>query len=135
MRLIFLNLLILSLFLACHGSKKTSKTNAKLPAEKTQTADTLNYCFIVSFFSIGQGTDYAVQQKFEEYIASFEKEKNIQLAKETAPWGREGEIDFCFKLSELSPEEQLKFISDIKGLLGVSKLVYTKENAPCRNKH
>ena len=66
--------------------------------------------------------------------SEYEKEKAVQLAKEVVRWGREGELDYCFKLSELSKEDQEDFVSGIKPLAGGSKQTVVVENAPCRNK-
>ena len=56
------------------------------------------------------------------------------MEKETAHWGREGEVDYCFKLAELSKEEQATFIAAIKSELKDSERVSIKENVPCQNK-
>ena len=76
-----------------------------------------------------------MQKTFYDYVNNFEREHGFELKREDVPWGREGEVDCCFKLSELTAEEQEKFIADIRALLHESKLVYTKENTPCKNKH
>ncbi len=49
----------------------------------------------------------------------------------TVPWGREGEVDFCFTLAGLTPELQQKFIDGMKEQMQASKLVRLTENARC----
>src|ERR1043166_7823081 len=68
-------------------------------------ATTANARLIISFTSVASGVDRKAVEEIGEFIASYEKEKGVQLAKEVASWGREGECDYCLKLSELSEEE------------------------------
>ena len=51
---------------------------------------------------------------------------------ETVKWGREGETDYCVKLSQLNSDEQAKFISSIKEIIKTSKLVRYSENTTCK---
>ena len=46
--------------------------------------------------------------------------------------GREGEVDFCFPLTELTPLQQKQFISGIKDALKTAQWVHYVENARCR---
>ena len=89
---------------------------------------------IVSFSSPGNGIDYKVKKEIDECITSYEKDKDVRLAKEERHWGKEGELDYCFKLSELSKEEQEDFVSRIKSLVKKSKRTGLVENAPCRKR-
>lgn len=89
---------------------------------------------IVSFSSPGNGIDYKVKKESDECITSDEKDKDVRLAKEERHWGKEGELDYCFKLSELSKEEQEDFVARIKSLVKKSKRTGLVENAPCRNR-
>jgi hypothetical protein len=56
------------------------------------------------------------------------------LKQESFPWGREGEVDYCFQLSELNNSDQQSFINEIKSSIGTSKLVQVAENQPCIHK-
>jgi hypothetical protein len=47
---------------------------------------------------------------------------------EAVPWGREGEVDFCFRLSELSSEDQASFINEMKKAMEGRKLIQFAEN-------
>jgi hypothetical protein len=89
---------------------------------------------IISFSSPGNGIDYKAKKEIDERISSYEKEKGVPLAKEEIHWGREGELDYCFKLVELSKEDQEEFVSRIKSSVKKSKRTGIVENAPCRSK-
>ena len=86
---------------------------------------------VVSFYSICCGIDQQAQEQLDKFISTYEKAKGKQLTKSAVRWGREGEIDYCLKLSELSSREQKKFISKVRSLLKSSKLVHINENTAC----
>ncbi len=88
---------------------------------------------VISFYSICCGIDHKAQDELDKFIRRYEKTKRKQLTKTSARWGREGEIDYCLKLSELSPREQKRFISQVRLLLKKSKLVRINENAACQS--
>ncbi len=113
---LFLSLMGLSGF--AHGQTKASEQTSRL---------------VVSFYSICCGIDDKAQEKLDNFIKRYEKAKGKQLAKAAVRWGKEGEIDYCLKLSELSPKEQKKFIAQIRTLLKTSKLVHINENAACQS--
>ena len=70
------------------------------------TASDLDYRLVISFQSPANGIDKDADAKLTNYIANYGK----VLAIEKVYWGMEGERDYCFKLSELSKNEQGKFI-------------------------
>ncbi len=88
----------------------------------------------ISFYSIGSGTDGEAIKSLNEYLSSYEKAKGIRLAREEVRWGKEGEIDYCLRLTEIAPKEQVKVIAEIRSLLKNAKFVRIEENVPCRNK-
>ena len=88
---------------------------------------------VVSFYSICCGIDQRAKENLDAFLKGYEKAKKKKLAKAEAHWGREGEIDYCMKLSEISRREQKKFISKVRLLLKSSKLVHINENAACQN--
>lgn len=88
---------------------------------------------VVSFYSICCGIDHQAQENLDNFIKRYEKTKRKQLTKAEVHWGKEGEIDYCLKLSELSPKEQKRFIAQVRALLKKSKLVHINENAACQN--
>jgi len=92
-----------------------------------------NSRLVVSFYSICCGIDNMAKEKLDRFVNSYEKTKGKQITKATGRWGKEGEIDYCFKLSELLPREQKRFISKVRLLLRKSKLVHISENASCKS--
>ena len=90
-----------------------------------------NYRLVVSFYSEGQGTDLKTKDEFVKLINGNAK----KISYEPTSWGREGETDYCLKISELSSAEQTDFVRKAKELLGKSKLVHVDENAKCVHKH
>lgn len=88
---------------------------------------------VVSFYSICCGIDLKAQEKLDDFIKRYEKAKGKQLTKAAVRWGKEGEIDYCLQLSELSRKEQKRFISKVRLLLTRSKLVSIKENVACQS--
>lgn len=88
---------------------------------------------VVSFYSICCGIDHEAQEKLDNFIKQYEKTKRKPLTKAAVHWGREGEIDYCLKLSELSLREQKRFISKVRLLLKGSKLVHINENVACQS--
>lgn len=97
-----------------------------------QTAEGI-YRFNVSFFSIGSGIDGKARRHYLDFIKEYEAKNNVKIAFEVAKWGKEGETDYCFKLSELKTEQQSDFISDSKELLTNAKNVRYSENTACKN--
>lgn len=88
---------------------------------------------VVSFYSICCGINHEAQEKLDEFIGKYEKSRGRELAKSTALWGKEGEIDYCLKLSALSSREQKSFIARVRSLLRRAKLVQISENIVCRS--
>lgn len=124
---------IITLF-ACNSTKKVTDKNATTSTnQNTITTDT-NYRFSVSFISIGAGTDKKAKKQYDIYITEYEQKNKIKLSYEIANWGREGEINYCFKLTELDKKKQELFVTETKEILKNSSLVRYKENATCRPK-
>src|SRR6185503_10536349 len=65
-----------------------------------------NYRLIVSFYSICCGINGEAKEKVDEFVSNYERDKRTRLARETVNWGREGEIDYCFRLSGLGSREE-----------------------------
>jgi hypothetical protein len=84
-----------------------------------------------SFYSKGKGTDKTARKAFEEYLTSFEGSNMVKLAYDKISWGREGEYDLCFKLTELSPDMATEFVSGARQTLD-GKQVRIKENTGCK---
>ena len=120
---------------ACKNKKNAtaaSKTANQAAASTSSTPPAEDsYRLVVEFFSIGQGIDQKTQTDFEKLLSSNTK----KIAYEPTHWGREGEVDYCLKLSELSTGEQAEFVKKTKEMLSTSKLVHISENAKCVHKH
>jgi len=123
--------IILGIFFSCKGKK--SVTQIQHNQNNHQTSDSL-YRFNISFISIGSGIDGNARKELLNFIKNFEAKRSLNIEMEIAKWGREGEIDYCLKLSQLNPDEQVEFILAVKELLKKSKLVRYAENTKCKNK-
>jgi len=88
--------------------------------------------FIVSFYSIGEGTEQNQIQKLESFLLLFRQRTGKNIPAEKTSWGREGELDYCISLSELSSGDQSMFIRDVKEELKTARWVNFSENSPCR---
>jgi phosphotransferase system HPr-like phosphotransfer protein len=85
------------------------------------------YAVKVSFISYGAGVDAKASKVFEKFIADYSK----KLTMEKNAWGREGEYDCCFKLSELKKRKQKKFVNKLKAEMKPYELVRITENTTC----
>ncbi|HEY4800209.1 MAG TPA: hypothetical protein VII99_14105, partial [Bacteroidia bacterium] len=83
-----------------------------------------NVRLVVSFFSIGQGIDLKTHDEFLKFLDSYPK----KIAYSPKHWGREGEVDYCLSLNELSPVEQNYFVKKANDILLKSSFVHMKEN-------
>ena len=113
------------------SSPKRPETELITTEEKVKAS---SYALSVSFFSIGEGTDGKMMQQYKDFIEKYGKEKNTILEYEMNPWGREGEADFCFQLTELNQKQREDFIIQTKKMLSESKLVHVIENGQCHPK-
>jgi hypothetical protein len=135
-------LFFLSAFIVCSSacSKKTAatavteqKTIAPVsPVTDSVTADI--YRLVVSFYSIGEGTERNQIQLFEKFISDYRMKMHNAIAFEKSYWGREGEVNYCLKLTEFPVPEQPKFIDEVKKLLQDAKHVHFSENTGCSRK-
>lgn len=89
---------------------------------------------IVSFISIGEGIDPNAKIKLDKVVTPWTERKGKAIQAEQYPWGREGEVDFCYRLTELTAEEQQLFVSQVIEVFKGNSLVYVSENQPCRHK-
>jgi hypothetical protein len=113
---------------------KSSNSSMADASIKSAPIATDSYRFNISFISIGSGTDRKAKEQFTKFVSEFEERNNTKLSYETVSWGREGEHDYCFKLTELNTKQQEKFITGLKELLKNSTLVRYNENVPCKKK-
>lgn len=132
-----------ALFLiACNGNKKIVKNNSQTDstAVNNKNENTGNDApkdssvmdLIVSFYSIGSGTEEDQINKLQLLIEEFSRSSGKPIQHQKVRWGREGEIDYCFSLNELSAEQKKQFISKTREALKSAKWVHIGENLPCR---
>jgi hypothetical protein len=95
---------------------------------------TTTYRMTVSFISKGGGIDSKAKVKFDAFVAGYETTNKVKLAHETVTWGREGEVDYCYKLAELKDPKKTAFVRESMALLTGNDRVQFKENANCRVK-
>lgn len=123
--------LILPLILfACSANKKTSNTLTS----PTATGADSTCRFVVSFISIGAGIDNKAREEFDKFVLEYSAKNKEHIVYIPERWGREGEIDYCFKLNDLNASKQEEFIREAKGLLKESSLVRYKENVAQRKR-
>ncbi len=135
-------LLSLLLSSSCNSTKQTTANSpapvpppppespAPPPAMNTKTECRL----IISFISIGEGTDPKAREIMDGSIKNWEERFKTKFEMESIPWGREGEVDFCFKLEELNEGDRAVFVDEIKSMFDGNKLVQISENQPSIHK-
>ncbi|MFM9055090.1 MAG: hypothetical protein ACKOQY_00145, partial [Bacteroidota bacterium] len=84
---------------------------------------------VVSLISIGEGTDPEGMRLIERYVEDFGKLSGKPLSYVLIPWGREGEVDCCFALNELTPALQVQFIEGLNERAKGRNLLQINENA------
>lgn len=92
------------------------------------------YSLVVSFYSVASGIDHKARKRFEEQLEKFKSEKGYNFEASINPWGREGEVDYCIDLHELSTSERESFIEEVKTTLQEGKHINIKKNARCVHK-
>lgn len=140
-------IILFAILVSCKNNKPSSGTMDGEESRKTDSVTEVkeevenpsngnlkdtNLCrLMISFYSIGEGSDYKLIKELEDTITSYAAQtgKNIDFVKSS--WGREGENDFSFKLNELSKEEQSDFVKRVREILKKGKLVSIYENHPC----
>ena len=130
---VFLILFIFG-FVACNTPKKTTESKLQNQVSQKKPLPDSLYRFTVSFISIGSGTDKNAKKQFMQFIQQFNEKNNVKVNTEIANWGREGETDYCLKLSELNKQQQNQFLTETKEVLKNSVLVRYEENCFCRHK-
>lgn len=127
-----LYLIVAVSLIACSSTRKSANNQNFLSSPSDTLKTEINYRFIITFISVGAGTDYAAMQKLTEFISQYEQKNALKLNYKITHWGKEGEEDYCFNLSELNEKQQEAFINETKEVLKGSSLVHFNENATCR---
>lgn len=89
-------------------------------------SDTNVVRLVVSFISKGAGIDYETLKSFESWLA-----ERPRFAYTKSYWGREGEVNLCFRMTNLSTREQEIFVRDVRTQLTDKDLVIVTEWAVC----
>ncbi|MEP7169751.1 MAG: hypothetical protein ABI855_10320, partial [Bacteroidota bacterium] len=84
----------------------------------------------VSFISIGEGTDQHGKEILDSFLNEWATNHKQEIGYQTFQWGREGEVNFCFSLSELNEKQQMEFINGIKEKFKGHDLIKFTENEP-----
>jgi len=123
---IILFLSVIMLTVACKHTKSTEKSTSAPEATK--------YRVIASFASKASGPDATAIAKLESYLISFGKKEKVTISYDKVPWGKEGEMDYCFTLTELSKSKQDEFVKGLTNLTKSSPTVSITENSVCSHK-
>ena len=91
------------------------------------------YRVIISFISIGEGPSLTGHDKLQNFLNFQNENTEKNLKCDTIPWGREGEVDYCFTLEELSEGEQENFMGELRRSLEGDELIRIEENTVCRH--
>ena len=146
---------VMALFAACASSNKAAQSSEsksdsgtksetvsesagsdkELDQKKAERDINNTYRLVVSFYSIGSGSDAKAINQFETMLADYQVQHNLRIAFDKTPWGREGEVDYCVRLDNLKSDEQSNFILMTKEVLFQSQLVHITENALCKHLH
>jgi len=105
-----------------------TEANEIIPVKDTAVL----YPFVVTFFSIGQGTDRTIHPEFKEFYSTYVASNMITV--DQARWGREGEVDYCINFVKMDKAQQKEFLTKAKTILARSQLVNVKENVACPHK-
>lgn len=157
MKNIVFALLFLS-FVSCKPGKEATAANSSSQSTTTENADVKpaqeqspnsatniamnhevksgieTYRLVISLISFGAGTDQEAKHDIDQYIIDYQAKSGILVAYANQGWGREGESDMMFTLSELTPEKQGEFIKGIKEKFKGRELIQIEENKKNRFK-
>jgi hypothetical protein len=112
------------------NSPADNTTNGKVKGTPDPIAAT--YRMTVSFTSMGGGIDFKAKSTFDKFVSTYEATNKVKLAHETVGWGREGEVDYCYKLAELKDPKKSDFVNQCKAQVKGKAQIELKENSTCR---
>ncbi len=116
-------LIIALISLACNFTCCKTKKNA-IKTTNLTNMKTEQMRLVVSFISKGAGVDAKAHEEFDALIKNHPKKPVF----ESFRWGREGEHDLCFKLTELTKKEQITLIENLKKITNYNDMFFVKEN-------
>ena len=130
-----ISVLTMLTIISCKPKEKISKqvvVVSDTPMVK-QDENTDTFRVVVSFISIGEGTDPEASAKLQAYLDKIGKDFGLHATNIRFAWGREGEIDNCFLLSDFNASQQTAFIKGLRDLFKGNSLVIIEEKV--RNKY
>lgn len=131
MRILVLTIISASIFLISCKPQSQAMGASNIESTSTTKADKNpdQYDIVISFASKGEGIDREIRQKLDETVSKFEKENNTVIKLEKYGWGREGEVDYLFKLENLSTKQKKDLKAKVKAVIGNSDLVFISFDA------
>jgi hypothetical protein len=96
------------------------------PATPTNDSIRLN----VSFYSPGSGINYLAARKLDAFLTKYADENPGAVTVYKSAWGREGEVDYCFKMNDKSKGDS--FVKQVQDLLKGEDRINYKDNTTCR---
>lgn len=103
--------------------------------DKTLPIPTDAVRLVVSFYSPGDGINGDAVKAAFNLKGRFEEENKVKIVYYTVPWGREGEVDFCFDLKLLNNTKLAdEFVAKVKAEIGTMAKVNIYENKVCRQR-
>lgn len=117
--------------------QETKPVSVKADEQYPDTNETRTYVdsglsrLVISFYSIGEGSEFQLITQYEDSVGSFSTRIGKNFDYKRLSWGREGETDFCFPLVELSASEQASFVNMTRSVLKKAKWVHIYENYAC----
>ena len=141
MRKILLLVLLGFFLVSCKNNKavvaeKSENDPAAVPvvdmsedaAPPREAAQPDTFRVVISFISIGEGTDPEGPAKVENLLKSWERRYGEKVAYTVQPWGREGESDYNFTLRGMNSGKQEEFVKQLQSALKDEKLILVTEN-------
>jgi hypothetical protein len=85
---------------------------------------------VISFTSMGAGINSKARDQFLEHITWFNEQNHCELMFDKKPWGREGEIDYCFYGNNqiLIPMLYKQLKEKFNGV----RQIFINQNFPCK---
>lgn len=129
---LFCGLTFTALHQSCSGQKKTANSALQNSSSTAMQADTTLCDYLVSFISKGSGIDYKLRERYDSFIKEFEKQHHVHIVYENYRWGREGEIDYCFKWKGMESKMVQQFLQESAQLIAGTTMVNVAENVKPR---
>lgn len=90
-----------------------------------------NVILVISFASECCGTNQAAEKALQTLLDKEHQKRGAALAFTRHGWGKEGEHDYCFPLTELAHSDKRTFIAEVRQTLTGYKLVSVSESSTC----